>query len=122
MKSHRAAQIVELALIVVTLGGILVLIVIWMQLGSILAHDESPVLVGARILRGLVSLAVPLAILIFLFRMRPKIDELLSRQKADQTTADSAKRMWFIVIGMIVILLLVDANVIHGSFQDIRFK
>ena len=122
MNSHRAAHIAELILILITTAGILALFVIWAQLGSLLAPDESPVLVGARILRGLVSLAVPLTILIFLSRMRIKIAELLSRQKADQTTADSAKRMWVIVIVMVVILLLVDANVIYDGFQDIRFK
>ena len=122
MNSHRTAQIAEYALIFLTAAGILALFVMWTQLGSLLAPGESPVLVGARILRGLVSLAVPLVILIFLSQMRKKIADLLSRQNADQTTADSAKRMWIIVMVMVVILLLVDANIIYDGFQDINFK
>ncbi len=120
--THRVARCVEVALLFLTGAGIAALIVTWTQLESLLSPGESPDLVGARLMRGIFSLAVPLVILLFLSNMRAKIAALLKEQNANPTTMQSAKYMWFLVMAFIVIILIMDAIVITTGFQDIDFN
>lgn len=120
--THRVARCVEVALLFLTGAGIAALIVTWTQLDSLLSPGESPALVGARLMRGIFSLAVPLVILLFLSNMRAKIAALLKEQNANPTTMQSAKYMWFLVMAFIVIILTMDAIVITTGFQDIDFN
>ena len=98
------------------------LTVIWSQLETLLAPDESIALVRARIVSGMFSLFVPMAILIFLTNIRTKLVVLLDRQHADQSTTRSAEYMWYLVIAFVIVILLITGNVIFNSFQDINFN
>ena len=120
--THRVARCVEVALLFLTSAGIAALIVTWTQLDSLLSPGESPALVGARLMRGIFSLAVPLVTLLFLSNLRVKIAALLKEQNANPTTMQSTKYMWFLVMVIIVIILTMDAIVIVTGFQDIDFN
>ncbi len=120
--THRVARCVEVALLFVTGAGIAALIVAWTQMESLLSPGESLALVGARLMRGIFSLVVPLVILLFLSNLRVKIVALLNEQNANLSTIQSAKYMWYLVMMSIVIILTMDAIVIVASFQDIDFN
>ena len=119
--SHRAAWYVEVALLLLTSAGIAALVVIWVQLDSLLSPQESADLVRARLLRGIFSLAVPLATLLFLSKIRVGIATLLQAQNANQVTMQSARYMWILVVAFVIIILILDAVVIADGFQDIDF-
>ncbi|MBT7033084.1 MAG: hypothetical protein HN970_19535, partial [Rhodospirillaceae bacterium] len=53
----RVATAIELALIFVTGAGMVALVVLWSRLDVLLAVNESPELVRARIVSGLFSLS-----------------------------------------------------------------
>ncbi|MAF48620.1 MAG: hypothetical protein CMM10_10165 [Rhodospirillaceae bacterium] len=120
--AHRIAGLVEAVLIILTAAGMVGLIVIWSQLESLLAPDESVALVRARIVSGLFSLCVPMAILIFLTSMRTRLALLLDEQHADQSTTRSAKYMWYLVMAFVIVIMSITANVVWSSFGDINFK
>ena len=120
--THRVARCVEVALLFVTGAGIAALIVAWTQLESLLSPGESLALVGARLMRGIFSLVVPLVILLFLSNLRVKVAAQLIEQNANPTTIQSAKYMWFLIMVIIVIILTMDASVIVTGFQDIDFN
>ncbi len=120
--THRVARCVEVALLFLTGAGIAALIVTWTQLESLLSPGESPDLVGARLMRGIFSLVVPLVTLLFLSNLRVKIAALLNEQNANLSTIQSAKYMWYLVMMFIVIILTMDAIVIVTGFQDIGFN
>ena len=121
-KAHRLAWYVELALLFLTGAGIAALVVIWIQLESLLSPGESPTLVRARLMRGIFTLAVPLATLLFLSHLRVKIAALLKQQNADSITIKSAKYIWFLTVAFIMIILSMDAFVIGNNFKDIDFN
>lgn len=125
MLSKHAARIataIELTLIFVTVAGMVALIVLWSRLDVLLAANESPALVRARIVSGLFSLSVPLVILVFLNRIRGKLSDLLGGQSHDASAMRSAKYMWYLVMVFVIVILAITANVVWTSFQDIYFR
>ena len=118
----RIAAIIEALLIFVTGAGMVALIVLWARLDVLLAADESPELVRARIILGLFSLSVPLVILIFLTNVRGRLATLLAGQNADASAMKSAKYMWYLVMIFAIVILAITGNVVWDSFQDINFK
>ncbi len=112
----------EVGLLVLTGAGIVALGVTWARLESLLSPDESPILMRARLMRGIFSLAVPLATLLFLSALRVRIAAVLEEQNANLVTMKSAKYMWFLIITFIIIILFMDAFVIVNSFRDIDFN
>lgn len=125
MLSKHAARIataIELTLIFVTVAGMVALIVLWSRLDVLLAANESPALVRARIVSGLFSLSVPLVILVFLNRIRGKLSDLLGGQNHDASAMRSAKYMWYLVMVFVIVILAITANVVWTSFQDIYFR
>ncbi len=120
--AHRMAWYAEVALLALTGAAIAALVVTWVELESLLSPRESPILVRARLMRGIFSLAVPLTILLFLPTLRVGIAALLKKQNANPATLKSAKYMWFLVMAFIIIILTLDTFVIVNSFQDIDFN
>ena len=120
--TQHIATIIELALIFVTGAGMVALIVLWVRLEGLLAPAESPELVRARIISGLFSLSVPLAILIFLTSIRSRLTALLTGPNADAAAMKSAVYMWYLVMIFSTVILVITANLVWGSFQDIKFK
>ncbi len=120
--AHRVAWYVEMALLALTGAGIAILMLFWVQAETLLPPGESPVLARARLMRGIFSLAVPLAPLLFLSTLRIRIAMLLKRQNANPATMQSAKYVWLLIIALIIIILTIDAFVIGNSFQDFDFN
>lgn len=118
----RIATGIELLLIVLTVAGMVVLVVLWARLDVLLAPSESPELVRARIVSGLFSLSVPLAILVFLTRIRCRLVDLLAGHSRDASAMKSARYMWYLVMIFVVVILSITASVVWSSFQDINFK
>jgi|GEM_PF-2396991 len=120
--AQRIATIIEMLLIFVTGAGMVALIVMWLQLDVLLAPSESPELVRARIISGFFSLSVPLVILLFLTSIRGRLAALLTGPNADAAAMKSAVYMWYLVMIFSTVILVITANLVWGSFQDINFK
>lgn len=118
----RIAAIIEALLIFVTGAGMVALIVLWARMDGLLAADESPELVRARIISGLFSLSVPLVILTFLTNIRGRLAALLGGPSADASAMKSAKYMWYLVMIFAIVILAITGNVVRNSFLDINFK
>ena len=122
MNANYTARTVEWALLIINGVAIAALIVAWIDLESLLSPQESPALVKARLMRGIFSLAVPLVILLFVMASRQKIAALLSAQNAPSATLQSARYLWFLIMGFVIGILSLDLIVIANGFQDIDFR
>ena len=75
-----------------------------------------------RLLRGVISLALPLVILFFLTGLRHTLARLLADRPHNDETANSVRYIWFTVIGFVLLIVGVDVSLIVESFSDISFR
>ena len=118
----RWAAIVEIALQFLIGAGIVAVLLIMFNLDRLLAPEESELLVRVRLLRGVISLALPLVILFFLTGLRHTLARLLADRPDDDETARSVKYIWFTMIGFVLLIVGVDVSLIVESFSDISFR
>lgn len=119
---QRWAMALEIALQFVTGVGIVALLVLMANLDRLLAADESELLVRVRLLKGVISLAMPLIILVFLTGLRHGLTRMLARQNADAEMVKSSRYIWLTVIVFVILILAVDVNIIIESLSDINFQ
>ena len=116
------ARVVEVTLQILSCAGIIALLLLMANLEHVLAPEESELLVRVRLFKGIISLAMPLIILIFLTGLRRALTNMLERQGADQEMTKSARYIWLTVVGFVLLILAIDVNIIIESMSDISFQ
>ncbi|MEE2761830.1 MAG: hypothetical protein VYE18_10330 [Pseudomonadota bacterium] len=125
MLSERAMRIAawtESVLVFLTGACMVALGALWARIDSLLAPDESPDLVRARVIAGLFTLAVPRVILLFLTNFLRRLATLLEGPNVHTLARDSARYVWYLVMIFVLLILVITAARVWSSFQDINFK
>jgi hypothetical protein len=119
---QRAAMLIELGLQFISGAAIVGLLVMMANLDSLLAADESVGLVRVRLMKGVISFAMPLVIMVFLTGLRYRLGAMLANQNSDAEMVKSARYMWVTVVFFVLLILAIDVNIVIESLSDISFR